>query len=307
MIRCAALLIALICVTAPPAAAEGCRLKRLAWLDSRLTEGGSLVIPAMIEEKEAWLGLDTGADLSMLSEEFIAAAGIRRMNIFRDDIRDAAGNKIGGFVEVSPLQVGPLKRTKKTQLLVWPGGEPGVDGIFGEDFLSAYDVEIDMARKKVGLYVKGECRGQVVHWASEYAAIPFHDQTREGVVKVALDGQLLNAFLDTGASNTVLDLDTAKRVFGFDPGSLGLSPSGEWILATGKTTPSYLVQFNVLDLSGIAFHNVPVVIADLDMERVDMLLGMRELSLLHMFIAYGERTLYATPAQAAISASSGAP
>jgi hypothetical protein len=164
------------------------------------------------------------------------------------------------------------------------------------------------------------CPGHVVYWPHAALSItPMTFRDRHIRLPVKVDGKELTAEIDTGATNTSMNADAARRLFDIVPESAGNIPlnSQGMVAAFGRV-------FSTLDFEGVAVSNPHVVImpnlvgtkdpnngfqtgsrakkVDDDVDRPDMLIGMDILKKLHLYIAFGEKRIYiseaSTPTQA---------
>jgi hypothetical protein len=137
-------------------------------------------------------------------------------------------------------------------------------------------------------------------------------------VPVTLDGKNFLAVINTGAPNSTISAGVADRVFDVTASSTGAVPLGP---AGGDSkNKRFGYVFHTLSFDGITVTNPHVVVIpdlmgskDPDnsyatgsrVQRVDdglgpeLTVGMDVLRRLHLYIAYGERKLYITPAAAA--------
>jgi hypothetical protein len=178
----------------------------------------------------------------------------------------------------------------------------------------------------VNFFSQNHCPGKVIYWpATAISAVPM--EIREfgyPILSVTLDGHPIKALFDTGSTDTFLDLEAAKAIFGITPGS----PDMVNLEGSGLDDPNvhYRRTFKSLDLNGIAIANIPIVLihnraaeaarkgipeptgtrvgAPLDEENgvAPLVLGMREMRKLHLFMDYKERLLYVTPGGAGAAA-----
>ena len=149
------------------------------------------------------------------------------------------------------------------------------------------------------------------------------------VVPVTVDGHKFTAILDTGATNTVFNLEIAKSAFSLQPGDSNTPLEGP--MPGSPSSKTYTHRFSSLSLEGIAVSNPSIeLIPDLarnkrmdpkdsleggtrlpDPNRAtgfgDMILGMDILRHLHLYIAYKEKKLYITPVSAAANAGKDGP
>ncbi len=160
----------------------------------------------------------------------------------------------------------------------------------------------------------------MVYWSLAYGTVPFLDNSGHIVVQVDLDGTSLDAIVDTGAYASLLDEVTASRFFGFDPDS----PDTIHIKnAPADALVHYARRFKKLTIGDVVVSNPTIGILPDKAEKsfnrdaenaVDnasgdllygyhlngesLMIGMDILRQLHIYIAYGERKIYVTPADA---------
>src|SRR5262249_39171992 len=161
------------------------------------------------------------------------------------------------------------------------------------DMLTNVDADFDFAAKKLNLISQNHCDGKVVYWtAPALAVIPFRfDKGGHVVFPLRLDDTRVNAMLDTGAYNTVLNLNTARRTFNVDTNAPDVKKIGE--LKGGFTADVYRKQFKTITLDGVTVTNPEIdllpdmvsnparptngagsIIRDTDADLPDVILGM---------------------------------
>jgi predicted aspartyl protease len=290
----------------PPAAtppANACKLMRITELDLTTFPGGSIGVPAMVDDRPIMLVVDTG-DIHTVVSSIVADD----LHLTRD--LSAQTQVLLGGVEMSQIayshsfKLGTLT-TGRIGLIVAPAQalESDSDGLLGPDIMSNYDVEIDYAHAKLSLFSQDHCPGEVVYWTKDaYAQIPMHvDDSWHITVNVTLDGKVLNAAIDTGAERSTMSLSVAKEIFGIDEKNPALSKRANALLNNVVHTTFYRYPFSALTLEGIA-----VAHPDIDILPEDaygkggpqLIVGASVLRQLHLYIAYKEQVLYATPAEA---------
>jgi Aspartyl protease len=90
------------------------------------------------------------------------------------------------------------------------GGRP-VAGLLGRDFLSPFDLDLDLSAHRITLYDVRGCDAGFLPWTTPYAAIPASMPMGAAlVVQVLVDGRPLRALIDTGASASLI---TAPGMF----------------------------------------------------------------------------------------------
>ena len=284
-----------------PAQAERCKPKPLVWLDISGLDRGQLLIPANLANKPVYLAVDAASTASSLEGGFINEMKLPRYPIPHDRIREVeSGKSVDHYVGVSPLQIGDIKASEARFLEGEAQenntvGDRKVVGTFAHDFLRNYDVEIDPQQKKFGLY-KERCRKEGAYWSNDFKVIPFQDRTAGiPVVTVEINGRKVSAGFSTASWYSVLDLQRAKRSFGLEP--------GKGLTAVESDGTRYQHTFENVSLGGLEFGASEFRIADLKWQgltgTLDMMLGLKEISQLHVFISYpNEKRIYATKADA---------
>lgn len=210
-------------------------------------------------------------------------------------------------------------------------------GVLAGDMMSHYDVEMDFATRKLNFFLKDHCPGHVLYWNPDPATVavvpvsfrkPTPNDSRTGFrtyvdrdvhiwVPVTLDGKSFKAALNTGAARSTMSAKVAKFVFDVTADTPGSVPLG----AVGGN-PDHKIfghVFSTLTFDGVTVTNPHIAIipdligskdpdndyrTDSHIKRVDddigaeITIGMDVIKQLHLYIAFGERKLYITPAAA---------
>ncbi|HLY04758.1 MAG TPA: retropepsin-like aspartic protease [Rhizomicrobium sp.] len=307
-------------------------LKIFASVDLRMaTDDRAAFVPVTLQGQTKYMLLDTGGTVSEITGSTVASLGLESHKTPTLRFYDVKGNYVDHATIVPDFAIGDLKGNNVDFVVgpddLFPTNE-NIAGILGPGILRFYDVAIDFADRKLTLLSQDHCEGKVIYWkADTVAAVPMQVVRASGhiVVSVVLDGHKLNAMIDTGATNSVLNLSVAEGDFGLKP----RSPDMPAIEALGDRDNSFVYQhtFKSLGFEGIGVTN-PVldIIPDLagsQMEQSapigtrfkdpstedatpDMLIGMDILRHFHMYIAYKEQKLYITPASTPVAVAAGA-
>ncbi len=278
------------------------------------------MITAMISDKPVALLVDTGGALSSLTKRAVQELNLQT-GASRVELRNVAGQSENLEARLPSITLGRL-RQEGAYFMVLPGYDdpagPSIEqfgGILGGDMLRNVDVDFDFAANKLNLISPDHCAGAVVYWqAPALAVVPMTlNYANHIVFRMELDGRRVNAILDTGASNTVLNLDTARRTFRVDVNAPDVERIGE--VTGGYTASVYRRRFKTLAFEGVTISN-PMIDMYPDImgggnlgtsptgslirgDRSglpDLILGMSALSQMHVYIAYQERKLYLTAA-----------
>ncbi len=204
--------------------------------------GGLVLVPVEINGVVEPFVLDTGAERSVVG---LAAAD--RLKLARDewvstDIQGAGGIDRRRLGRPSSLSLGGLALRRRTvaaddSVVVGPipdtvAGHP-VAGLLGADFLSPYDLDLDIPAGRLTLYSVAGCVGRFLPWTGPYAALPAWRPVRNVMtLPMQVGGKALQAELDSGSATTTLTLPGmvqlelaaggADRVRGFGAGSLAV-------------------------------------------------------------------------------------
>ena len=257
-----------------------CALQQVAQLPVRLT-GGRLLIDAEVDGQPVKVILDTGAERSLM---FADAA--RRLKLPTSEI--GGGIRMYGVGgEFIPRQAYldqlTLAGAELKGVSFWIAGQDGAEGaalLLGQDVLTHWDVEYDLAHTAVRLLHPVDCHGdEVVYWSQSYAKAAMQrsmDQDAKIEVGVRLNGALVSAFMDTGAT-TIVTPGAALRA------GAQLSSTATKDEAFGLGPVRSVVRFGVfksVDVGGEVIRNPRLAVADIFAAAVHdetgSILGVRE-------------------------------
>ena len=333
--RMEALVLAASSVWAAPALAVDCRaLKLLNSTDLEpLGSSGLMLVPVTIDGVPKKMLLDIAGGVTGLYPTAIDALKLHPVDTggsFR--LLSSDGGASARYVELQSLQLDRMA-AKNVDVMVAPGfveADAPFDGVISGDLINHYDVELDFAGNKMNYFSPDHCEGRVVYWPSgAIAMVPFHiaaparaSANVRGMsvnadtrirVPVTLDGKNFNAVISTGTNSTTMSADVAKRVFSLTPASKGATPLDK----DDPDNKAFSYVFDRLSFGGVVVRHLPVsVIPDLTGQNdrnnspstgsrighaddglgEQLTVGLDVLENLHLYIAYGERRLYITPA-----------
>jgi predicted aspartyl protease len=306
------------------AVAANCELHLVASIPAKLSPSNQLLLDAKINDQPVEIQLDTGAAVSTIAKPFALHAGLQ-MEDMPGVLYGLTGQPLNEKTRVPSLRLGETTSKSET-FVVMPVGSDGTDGgpigLLGTDYLQNYDVEIDVAGGKVNLFSQDHCTDKVVYWAPEFFKTeiyyPGSTSLHRPTIDIQVEGKPIRALLDTGSYMTVMRMAAATDKFGLSPDSPDMQRAGETTGVEGRKLDTYLHTFQSMTFGDITLHNTKMAIAPINMaahvdargshikqgaiDEPDVMIGMSLLKQLHLFIAYGEKTLYytiATPKQAA--------
>lgn len=287
-----------------------------------------MLVPVKIGDAQRLMLFDTGGSLSSISE---TAAGELHIPIYQSNVRIAnVAGKVSDRMAIIPSMTIGTVETKRAEYMVFPGdvlrGAGGVAGLLAPS--PGVDIDVDFAGHKLSFFSPKHCEGKVVYWQAEaVAVVPMRNagvrtppafssqrytiQTDRLTIPVTLDGKQIDAVIDTGSTNNVLNLRIAEDRFGVDLNAPDVKPLGQ--LGDVASAKTYRKQFATMSFEGVTVTN-PVIdlipdrqtgvfgedratgslIHPQDRGLPDLIVGMTVLSKLHMYIAYDERKVYIT-------------
>ena len=300
----------------PGMAAECGPLQMVTSIPMRPIAGGRPGIGIKIGDTPETLLVDTGGGLSDITKRTVRELNLKptRTNV---TVTNVAGQKSDQAVRLPSITLGGL-RQEGAYFQVAPGPDNGNDkdrqpfaGTLGPDLLQKFDADFDFTAGKLNLVSPDHCEGKVVYWtAPAIAIVPMHvAQFGHVIFPMTLDGKRVTVLLDTGATNTAMNLDVARRIFDVDVNGPDVQKVGE--IAGGYTANIYRRRFKTLEVDGVIIMDpVIALLPNLmgsgpaprtgsltrDTDDVqglpDLILGMSVLSKLHVYIAYKEAKLY---------------
>ena len=296
--------LAVVLILIPAWAWAGCVVRQDADVPLQVIEG-MLLVPVMVNDVEGTFILDTGAARSVVTRE-----ATRHLQLARDPWVATTMRGVGGVERLpnanprsltlggatlerhtmshdTSFTVGTLPRTR--------AGALTVDGLLGRDFLSVFDVVVDMPNRRVTLMSVTGCAGRFLLWTEPYDAIAAANPMESALVlPVELDGVRLRALLDTGAGLTLVAAPGIVRL-GLTAAQLRNDP-GQAVNGLGPST--VVMQRHVFQALRVgtqttghpSFWVAPVRLTPI----VDMLLGADWLAGRRVWISFATKQVFVT-------------
>lgn len=280
-------------------ARAGCRAGRVAEFPLQLLHN-RLFIPLKINDTGANFLLDTGAFHSIMDSAFASRAHVN----WDDNQPSFTLGGIGG--ETLPVHAGRIRMLDIAGIKVPDREMPihdfapetlsgaAIDGLFGSDLISVFDLELDFPAGRVSLWRLIDCQQiEPLHWSGDYAAIPMTRRADKTVViPIEVDGAFLDAVLDTGAGPLLLTRQSALAA-GATPAELAQDPAVETGGIGGKRMLRRHV-FHALTIGKETYPNVAALISDHPKEITgnENLIGLDFLRGHRAWLSYGTETLF---------------
>ena len=276
--------------------ATACRLAPRATI--ALTRAGTgILVPVTVNGMTEPFLLDTGAERTVVG---LAAAD--RLHIARDewvstDIQGAGGRDRRRLGRPASIALGSLALRRHTvaadnSVVIGPipdslDGTP-IAGLLGQDFLSPYDLDLDLAANTLTLYDVAGCSGRFLPWHGAYQAIAAWRPVRNVLaVPLKIGSEDLEALLDSGALHSVVTLPGMVQLGLAGGGSDTLRGFGPASLAA-RTQDFAAVQVGALPAAKMEMVISPIR----TLRSIGALLGADWLSGRHVWISWATDQLF---------------
>lgn len=219
-----------------PGARADCVVDARATIPLRIL-GGTIIVPVEVNGVVASFVLDTGAQRSVVTPDAVARLGLARdewvgttmSGVGGIDRRPNANPRTLTFGGV-PLVRRTLSRDTSLTVAVLPNSRAGdtvIDGLLGRDYLSRFDLDLDMPARQLTVFQVTGCAGRFLPWTGHYTAIPVSVPAENAMVlPVSIDGTPMRALLDTGASTSLIGAPGIYRL-GLTPAAMTGDPSNQ--------------------------------------------------------------------------------
>jgi hypothetical protein len=265
---------------------------------------GVLVAPVVVNGVIGRFLVDTGAERSVVTPEAVQRLGLALDEWVATTMRGVGGIERHRNANPRSMTLGGVALYRRTvtrdrsltvaTLPNFPLSQP-VDGLLGRDFLSVFDLDLDMRAKTLTLYDVQGCSGRFLPWSGGYAALPVEMPMGTAlVVNTQLDGVRLRALLDTGASENLLAAPGMYKL-GVTPQAAGAAAGASRTIA-GLGPRAVTVErhrFGSLRVGSEVWQAPSLLIAPVHLVPiVDMLLGGDWLADKRVWISFATRQVF---------------
>jgi predicted aspartyl protease len=281
---------------ADEAPGTNCALHRRASVPLDLS--GLAVVTAQINGRPATLILDTGAESTLLTASAAKRLGVTSKYDFERSMAGIGGSVRTGDARLSSMSLGGLALDYPRVLvgeLSFHIGDAEPDGLLGASLLDAFDLDIDVPRRRLDLYDRVDCAQARPAWSGRYATLETTRSLSEHpFFPITVNGRTLSATLDTGAQRTVISARAAASS-GIGAESQLAGPPIKTRGAVGETVPATLHSLRDAKVGGIALRT-PVLVVPATLPRdIDALLGLDFLMSNRVWLSYGSRRIFIQP------------
>lgn len=267
--------------------------------------GSVILAPLEVNGIDGTFILDTGAaqtvvtpdavnHFSLALDEWTATTMRGVGGIERRRNADPRSVTLGGVT----LHRRSVARDSTLRVATLPHGMLGgrrVDGLLGRDFLSLFDLDLDLPGRTLALYDVQGCAGRFLPWRTAYLSVPVENPAESAlVVPLELDGVALRALLDLGASRTLVGAPGMARL-GLGLERLREDPSRIVSGMGPHTVTVWQHRFDTLRIGGETFARPTFLVAPIEIQPIsDMLLGADWLLRHRVWISYATNQLFVT-------------
>ncbi len=266
--------------------------------DLPLLRSNILLTPAILNDHATTMMLDTGGAVTLITRRAAGRLGLALQSTGR------ALNGVGGAqalyaFQAESFRIGQLHGTQLTLGVSDIGIGPHdseIDGIFGADFLSDYEIDFDLPESKVRLFkVVAGCDTPDAHLDGPLYRAPFATPTlsndQRPHVRVVIGGIPLDAVVDSGAQRTAIYRNAADRL-GLRLEDLAAGRHYHAIGIGPEARDEVRVIMAPIRIGEVTLSGLPVAVIDQRSDdNVDMLLGLDVLARVHVWLSFHSRTM----------------
>jgi len=234
-----------------------------------LNNTGFPIVRAVLNEHPVAFIVDTGAARSTLWPKEVDKLGLD--SVFgMVPMKGTGGETTAGIAVADTLGLGHATASHVTFVTagnLFDGrtvaGLPVV-GLFGAEFLSAYDVFFDLPDHKINLYQVHGCTTELAAWSGTYEKLKVDHDYRDStkiVIKLRLNDKPVDAFLDSGAHGTLISQDDAADA-GVRKADLKTDHKGIGYGIDDEKMDRFLHRFRSLDIGQLHIENPKLIVGD---------------------------------------------
>ena len=284
------------CAAAKPDSPEACALVRRGafQLTFKRVVG---TVPVTVDGITATMLFDTGA-----SGVVVARSAAERLKLLGNGNIRIQSHALGGDSQAFPAGVGRIDvggaAMVNQHVIVLPFdlrgfSDPSPEGLLGMDFLSNFDIEVDLRSGAGALYQARNCPSARPGWAEASTILTMPQESGSGklMVETELDGRKLVALLDTGAESSMVSKVTARRL-GITDEVLARDRAIVGHGIAEKDAELRLHRFASLRFGAEEIRSPVLAVGDLPSAAEDMLLGMNYLRGRKLWISPSSRRVF---------------
>ena len=284
---------------------KNCPPQQLASADIAIA--GATLVPVTLRGQPVWMTLETEAALTFLHQDATNSLQLPTRTLGKDAIQLTLGGRpVTQAASFKPMQLGSLSFSR-TEFLVDPFPHPStvyegrlVAGSLAMDMLWPYDLELDLAKRKLALYSPGNCAGAAVTWSQHYGRIPLDFTALGGFYfTVEIDGKKLETSIATSLERSQMTVEVSRLLSSGSPNAPGEELTRIVRLAAGGLVIPDKIQL-IETPPGCELSAAGRPDGALGYDRCygvfPLVLGRSALQNLHLYFANREKAIYSTVA-----------
>lgn len=274
----------------------GCQYIRLAELPLNYTGTGlEVTTNGVINGAPAVMLVDTGASGVSLSRTLAERLDLQ-MNMTGEYSEGIGGLTRMYDARLDEFRVGPAKSAKGWfRVINDTGSPPQYDAIAGAPFLLQADLELSLAEKKMRFFRGKDCgKAFLGYWGGDIFEIPFERRPQERDprphITIEINGQEMDAIIDSGASSTVMMASAAKRA-GLKVDAPGAKRLGFSQGIGSDIVERWSTEIDTLRIGGETIRGARIDVIETAV-NTDVLIGDDYLRAHRVLFAMGQKKLY---------------
>jgi len=299
-----------IAVFQPPqgALAETCSLAKIADLHVTVTPQNAILVDGSIKGQPAKFLVDIGTDSTLFDGTVFS-----RFDIPRDGKKARFTSENGEsnaiYRTVPDLKFGNFVGDNLHWYISDEHFLPdGVYALLAGDFLQSFDLDIDLANNKIGLFQHNSCHSEPVYWSQSFSEADLTVRDNQIFVALELNGTKTDALFDSGSSRTFISTRLTRRM-GFDETAPGMTKVSQ-VRKEAHSGDIYTYRFSELKVGDEVIKNPLLyvqqsMVLKVDMrlsktaqlnydQRPDAYLGADFIKTHHIYLAPKDRKIYFT-------------
>lgn len=256
--------------------------------------------PILINGKEVRMGIDTGAQRTVISLDLA-----RRLDLPQDlqnytNVSGTAGSYKAPNIHIETLefagstfhQLSLPALSMELPILTKSQLPMPIEGVIGVDILSHYDLDVDFPHHQLTLYTMPPCQNAKPNWSHSYTTIPVTiTSTQRIAVPLTVDGHAIDAIFDTAANGERLTATSLEKA-GITRDTLNTDPlqNGSGIGGGVYKTHSHL--FHEVTVGNNTYKNISFDVVNLGSTEADALLGEDYIKARHFWLSYAAHKIY---------------
>jgi predicted aspartyl protease len=277
-------------------AQQACKIEKVAEVPISFDQG-FLSAPATINSQSVTMMVDTGAERTMVTPGAVMALNLERDAHAQTTIHGTGGTITTQNARLGSFGIGGMQVMDRSYAV---GELPSMgrfgtaaSGLIGADWLSDFDVDLDVPNRRMALYKVEGCDGNYVPWQGEHSVVTTYRYGRGLIlVKLTLNGTPALAILDSGAENSLVAVQAATRA-GVSPAALQSDRTGHTKGVDGAVQTMHAHRFDSMDVGSDRVQNATLAVGSLVAPMgAEMLLGIDWLRTHRVWIDYRDRRLF---------------